>query len=190
MWPRQTWVMRMEVSDEDLVAQSLGGDAQAFGVLISRNYDRIYRLGFTMLGAKGDAEDLAQDICAALPAKLKGFRGEARFTTWLHRVVLNAAKDVLRKRATRARASTGWGDVEILRRETASEQRAELEWLHGAMAKLDEDLRETVALVLGEDMTHAQAAGALGLSEGTVSWRMSEVRKELRRIAKEEEMLG
>jgi RNA polymerase sigma-70 factor (ECF subfamily) len=54
---------------------------------------------------------------------------------------------------------------------------------------MPQDLRETVALVLGEDMTHREAAEVLDLSEGTISWRMSEVRKILREIAKKEEML-
>ena len=58
------------------------------------------------------------------------------------------------------------------------------------MAQLDDDLRETVALVLGEEMTHAAAAEVLHISEGTVSWRMSQVKKALRGMAEDEEMFG
>ena len=54
------------------------------------------------------------------------------------------------------------------------------------MARLGPDLRDTVALVLGEELTQAEAAKVLGVSEGTVAWRMSEVKKRLRRMAQEE----
>ena len=64
----------METSDENLVAAANQGDGQAFGLLLSRHYDLIFRLGFRILGARADAEDLAQDICVALPGKLAGFR--------------------------------------------------------------------------------------------------------------------
>lgn len=180
--------MRMEPSDTSLVERALGADADAFGQLVARHYDRIYRLGYRVLGRQADAEDLAQDICAALPGKLNGFRREARFTTWLHRIVLNAARDRLRRQATQARAADGWGQAETMRRAENAEAAAAQEWLETALATLAPDLRETVALVLGEEMTHAEAAEVLEISEGTVSWRMSEVRKRLRVLAEEDEV--
>ncbi|MHA3914141.1 RNA polymerase sigma factor [Halovulum sp. GXIMD14793] len=180
----------MKTSDENLVRAAQGGDAAAFAALITRHYDLVYRLGFRVLGNQAEAEDLAQDICAALPGKLDSFRAEAKFTTWLHRIVLNAARDLIRHRATRAKAADGWGDVELMRRAEATQTRAELDWLTEAMQGLSDDLRETVALVLGEEMTHAAAAESLGVSEGTISWRMSEVKKALRAQAQEEEMFG
>ena len=64
-----------------------------------------------------------------------------------------------------------------------------LQMISTAMTTMPQDLRETVALVLGEEMTHRQAAEVLDLSEGTISWRMSEVKKTLREIARKEEML-
>ena len=120
------------------------------------------------------------------PGKLAGFRREARFTTWLHRIVLNAARDRLRRMAADRRRAEGWGEVESLRRAEAVDARAEQEWLQDAMSALPEQLRETVALVLGEDLTHAEAGEVLGVTEGTISWRMSEVRKTLRAMATEE----
>lgn len=187
---RPTYQMRMETSDANLVKAAMAGDAAAFAALITRHYDRVYRVAFGVLGSRVEAEDLAQEICASLAGKLAGFRGDARFTTWLHRVVLNAARDALRRRATQSKAADGWGDVERMRRAEAAEAEAELRWLSQAMTCLSDDLRETVTLVLGEEMTHAAAAAALGVSEGTISWRMSEVKKSLRARAQEEEMFG
>lgn len=171
----------MTTSDEALARAAAGGDAQAFAALITRHYDRVFRLSFRLTGARAEAEDLTQDICAALPAKIAAFRGEARFTTWLYRVVVNAAGDRRRRAATRARAADGWGEVELARRAEAAEAAEALDWLTAAMRALPEELRDTVALVL-DDVTHAEAAEVLGVSEGTVSWRMSEVKKRLRAL--------
>ena len=177
--------MRMKTSDEALARAAAGGDAQAFSALITRHYDRVFRLSFRLTGAHAEAEDLTQDICAALPAKIRAFRGDSRFTTWLYRVVVNAASDRRRRAATRARAADGWGDIEISRRAEVAEKAEVIDWLVTTMRALPEDLRDTVALVL-DDVTHADAAEILGVSEGTISWRMSEVKKRLRALKEAE----
>ena len=179
----------MEKSSEILAAEASAGSADAFRALLERHYDLMYRVAFRTLGQKADAEDLVQEICAALPKKLGSFKADAKFESWLYRVVVNAGRDLMRKRGAQARAADGWGVVEVMQREAAVEKKESLGWLARAMQRLSPELRETVALVLGEEMTHAQAGKALGLSEGSVSWRMSEVKKELRRMAQAEEML-
>ena len=178
--------MLMDTPDETLAEAAAGGDRAAFAVLLGRHYDRIFALAFRLTGSRADAEDLVQEICAALPVKLARWRAEARFTTWLYRVVVNATHDLRRRQAVRARAATGWGDWEIARQDQISEEAAALDWLTSAMTRLSPELRDTVALVLGEDLTQAQAAAVLGVSEGTIAWRMSEVKKRLKAIAAEE----
>ena len=113
--------MRMTTSDEDLARAAAGGDRAAFGLLLERHYDRVFGLAFRLTGQRANAEDLTQDVCLALPAKLAGFRGEARFTTWLYRVVVNAAHDARRRAAAHARAADGWGDWEVARTADAAE---------------------------------------------------------------------
>lgn len=179
--------MLMDTTDEALALAAAAGDASAFAALLDRVYDRLFRLCFRLTGARAEAEDLCQDICAALPAKLAGFRGQARVTTWLYRVAVNAAHDRRRRQATYMKATTGWGDWEIARTEESAEARAQLAWLSEAMRALPEDLRDTLALVL-DDLTHAEAAEVLGISEGTVSWRLSEARKRLRALRQKEEV--
>lgn len=171
--------MRMEASDEDLALAAAGGDRAAFAALVERAYDRVFRLTFRLTGNRAEAEDLTQDICVALPGKLRGFRGEAKFSTWLYRVAVNAVHDARRKAASRARAGDGWGDVERARQADAAEAVEARVWLNAAMTGLGDDLRDTVVLVL-EGLSHAEAGAALGISEGTVSWRMAEVKKRLR----------
>ncbi len=176
----------MATSDEALALAAANGDGQAFGLLLERHYDRLFGLCFRLTGARAEAEDLTQDICAALPAKLSGFKAEAKVTTWLYRVAVNAAHDRRRRRATYMKATEGWGDWELARADVAETERERLDWLTTAMQRLPDDLRDTLALVL-DDLNHAQVAEILGISEGTVSWRMSEVKKKLRAIKAEEE---
>ncbi|MDN5785958.1 RNA polymerase sigma factor [Pseudorhodobacter sp.] len=176
----------METPDEPLALAAASGDRTAFAQLLARHYDRVFGLCWRLTGSKHDAEDLAQDICAALPTKLQGFRGEARFSTWLYRVTINAAHDRRRRAASHARAAIGWGDWEVNRQAEISEATAAQDWLTTAMNRLPPELRDTVALTLGEGLTQAEAAAVLGLSEGTIAWRMAEVKKHLRAQVAEE----
>jgi RNA polymerase sigma factor (sigma-70 family) len=178
--------MRMMTGDEDLARAAAGGDGVAFAALLERHYDRLFGLCWRLTGVRAEAEDLLQDICAGLPAKLRGFRGESRVTTWLWRVAVNAAHDRRRRQATHGRAAAGWGDWELARQAEIEEGRERAEWLHRAMARLGPDLRDTLALVL-DDCTHAEAGAILGVSEGTVSWRVSEAKKRLRAMRAEED---
>ncbi|MXQ08865.1 sigma-70 family RNA polymerase sigma factor [Alphaproteobacteria bacterium GH1-50] len=175
----------MEASDERLAMAAAAGDDAAFAALLARHYDRVFRLAFRLTGRAAEAEDLTQDVALALPAKLRGFRGDARFTTWLYRVVVNAASDRRRRSASRSRAALGWGEVERARRSEATEAAAAQTWLEDAMSTLPEALRDTVALVL-DDLTHREAAEVLGVSEGTVSWRISEAKKHLKALKEAE----
>lgn len=179
-------VTSVPTKDGDLARAAAGGDRDAFAEFLELHYDRIFRLCFRLTGRREEAEDLTQDICLALPAKLRSFRGQARVTTWLYRIVVNAAHDRRRRDSSRTKAADGWGDWEVNRRATARDTAAGLDWLRRTMAALPGDLRDTVALTVDDEMTHAQAAEVLGISEGTVSWRLSEVRKRLRAMWQEE----
>ena len=181
--------MRMETPDEALASAAADGDREAFAALLARHYDRIFGRAFRLTGTRAEAEDLTQDICLSLPAKLGSYRQAARFTTWLYRVTVNAAHDRRRRMATHRKAADGWGDWEIARRVEIAEAAAAEDWLAAAMARLPPELRDTVALTLGEELSQKDAAEVLGLSEGTVAWRMSEVKKRLREMARAEGML-
>ena len=124
----------MDISDESLATAAARGDRAAFASLLERHYDRIHGLCWRLTGDRAEAEDLTQDICASLPAKLQGWRAEARFTTWLYRVAVNAAHDRRRRRASHARAATGWGSWEINRQAELAEGAALQDWLSTAMA--------------------------------------------------------
>ena len=170
-------------TDSALARRAAAGDRAAFASLLERHYDRIYRIGARVLGDSDEAADLAQDVCVALPARLASFREQSRFSTWLYRLVVNAARDALRRKDARRRSERSHAEMEALLRVEDTGPVCEGSWLRRALDRLPEDLRLTVFLVLEEEMKHAEAGKVLGVSESTVSWRMHEVRKRLRALA-------
>ncbi len=178
--------MRMMVEDQQLAAAAAAGDAEAFSALLGRHYDRVFGLAYRMTGQRAEAEDLTQDICAALPDKMAHYQPSARFSTWLYRVVVNAAHDRRRRAATHNKAASGWGDWELDRQAAIAETNSQIDWLTGAMRGLPDDLRDTLALILDE-VTHADAAEILQVSPGTISWRVSEAKKHLRALKQQED---
>ncbi len=170
----------MTDDDRELARQACAGDRVAFQQLLERHYDTAYRYAFHFTLNAEDAEDIAQDVCLGLAQKLRSFRGKSRFTTWLYSVVINACRDHLRKQKSSLKLQANFA---VFREQDAADQRHDVErldWLNEAVASLEPKLRETAILVLGEDLSHSEAAGALGCAESTVSWRMHEVRKKLK----------
>ena len=182
----------MDINDQDetLAARAAAGEAAAFCALLERHYDRVFRVVYSVLRSHTEAEDVTQEIWAALPGKLKKWRGEAKLTSWLHRIALNAAKDSLRRSASQARRTAGYAEVDKFSRAEAVDTQSRLSWLHAALETLSDDLRATAALTLGEEMNFAQAAEVLGIAEGTVAWRMSEIRRRLKTLAAKDNGLG
>lgn len=177
--------MRMKTEDDALAMAAGGGDRAAFAALVDRSYDRLFRLCWRLTGARDLAEDLAQDVCLKLPRALRSYRGEAAYSTWLHRIALNAWRDARRRDGTRTRALAAYAAEAPLRAPDGQADEADA-WLAAAMAALKPDLAETAALVVGEAMAQADAAEILGVSPGTIAWRMSEVKKALKAKAEAE----
>ncbi len=178
--------MRMETSDSELAIQAGNGDAAAFKLLLERHYDSIYRIAYRFTGLREDAEDISQNVCASLAGKLTSYKGSARFTTWLYRIIVNASRDHHRRQSATTKLHATYGEVSELRRGAEAERAREMLWLYETLERVGPDLRETAILVLAEDMSHAQAAEILDIKESTVSWRMHQLRKELKALAKAE----
>lgn len=175
--------MDMVTDDNQLAAQAAKGDAAAFRLLLERHYDSVYRIAFRFCGQRADAEDLAQDVCASLARKIRSFRGESKFSTWLYRVVMNAARDAHRKSMTAVKATKTYSEVAELERDEQAANNRDLVWLYEMLEEVGGELKETAVLVLAEGLSHAEAATILEIKESTVSWRMHELRKHLKRMA-------
>ena len=89
----------MTPSDEDLVRRHLAGDRDAFPELLRRHELRVYNIALRMTGRPEDARDATQEAFLSVWKRLGSFRGDAKFSTWLHRIAVNAANDLLRKRS-------------------------------------------------------------------------------------------
>jgi RNA polymerase sigma factor (sigma-70 family) len=165
--------------DRDLVALASGGDRDAFEALLRRHYDRVHRLAWRLTGSRADADDIAQDVCCALVEEIGSFRGEAKFATWLTGIVVNACRDHRRRGLTLTRLRERLSVLAGLAARPDGRDAYRQSWLASELARLDPLLRDTVVLIVGEDMTHAEAARALGVAESTVSWRMHEARRQL-----------
>ena len=83
----------------ELLARACAGDRTAFARLVELNYDLIFRIAWRWSGSREDGEDIAQEVCIRLAKAIRGWRGEAAFTTWLYALTMNAARDHGRKRA-------------------------------------------------------------------------------------------
>jgi RNA polymerase sigma factor (sigma-70 family) len=165
-------------TDDDLVSLATQGNRAAFEALLRRHYDLMHRVAWRMTGSQTDAQDICQDVCCALVERIASFRGEAKFTTWLVGIVRNACHDHHRRHSTLTRLK---GHLAVLAGMAALPDGRDLfrrSWLASELARLSPLLRETVVLVVGEGMTHAEAAAALGVSESTISGRMHEMRRQ------------
>lgn len=181
-----------KTSDPDarLVKQACAGDRDAFASLLERHYDRLHRIIWRVVGSREDAEDIVQDVCCALVSKIDTFRGEAKVSTWLAGIAINAARDFLRRRKSRHATQEKYAAVVSLHPQPDGRDLDQKRWLESVLGQLTENLRETVILVAGEGLSHAEAAQALNIKENTVSWRMHEVRKFLREEGIEEMLHG
>jgi RNA polymerase sigma-70 factor (ECF subfamily) len=144
---------------------------------MERHYNRIHALAWHLTGTRADADDIAQEVCCALVEKVGSFRGEAKFSTWLCGITYNASRDLKRRR----RSFWSLGErLTVLAGLAVKPDGRDLHdamWLKSAISRLKPALRDTVVLVAGQQLTHAEAAEILGVAEATVGWRMHEVRR-------------
>ncbi len=165
--------------DAALVAAAAGGDRSAFAALLQRHYDRIHGLAWQLTGSRADADDVAQDVCCALVEKIGGFRGEAKFGTWLIGITYNACRDLKRRRRSFRGLTERLTVLAGLARPPDGRDAYDSIWLSSAIARLKPAYRDAAVLVGGQQLSHAEAAEILGVAESTVSWRMHEVRRML-----------
>lgn len=168
------------IADETLIARAIGGDRRAFGQLVERHYDFIFRTACKWCGKVSDAEDVAQDVCVKLASVLKSFDGRSAFTSWLYRVTLNAVRDMQRARTRRGRNVDRYAEVAPDEYLPDQEDSAAAKELWDAVRRLPDQQRDAVLLIYAEGMSHAEAGVIMGSKEATVSWHVHEAKKTLR----------
>jgi RNA polymerase sigma-70 factor, ECF subfamily len=161
--------------DEELVRRARKGDRFAFERLVEQHEQRMYTLAARVLGSREDAADAVQEALVRAWLALPRFRGDARFSTWLYRIVVNAAHDLRPKRRD---APADELPEAADPRDRFAEQELSGE-LQRALDALDETYRVAVVLydVLG--CSYAEIAEMTGVAEGTVKSRIFRGRSEL-----------
>jgi RNA polymerase sigma-70 factor, ECF subfamily len=172
-----------EPRDEDIVRRVVGGDVSAFGVLVERHERRVYNLALRMTGREDDARDATQDAFLTALRKLSSFRGDAAFTTWLHRVTVNACYDLLRKRG-RGPVLERDGDI-AHEPEPAPDHANDVDLsvdVRRALLEVPEDYRVVMLLHDVHDLPYEEVASIVGVPVGTVKSRLHRGRVALARI--------
>ena len=180
--------------DRDLVARAQAGDTRAFEELVRRHQRWVFTLAVRMVGDGGEAEDLAQEVFVKAYRGLGGFRGAARFSTWLHSIAshhcLNALETrrrqpLYRLERERPRDDDSPPRLERLPNGTPGadavlEQRERARLVQAALARLKTDHRLIVVLRDIQGMSYEAIAESLGIELGTVRSRLHRARMELK----------
>jgi RNA polymerase sigma-70 factor (ECF subfamily) len=166
-----------------LLRQHAEGNAEAFGTLFTRHKDRLWAVALRVTCDPDDAADALQEAMISAFRRAGDFRGESAVTTWLHRIVVNAALDLLRRRSSR---SVGWSgdpdDLPVTEPWQATDSAAVTESrldVDAAMRTLPPPQRAALVLVDMLGYPVADVAVILGVSEGTVKSRCARGRARL-----------
>jgi len=170
-------VARDPSDDRELVRRYLAGDAGAFATLVERHQARVYGLCLRVTGDPEDAADATQEAFVSALRKLGQFRGDAAFTTWMHRVAVNACYDLLRKRSRQPMLHLAT-DEDLPTPEAgppAPDHADEVAGTHdaaAALARIPEEFRVALVLADVQDLPYEQIAKILDVPVGTVKSRV------------------
>ncbi len=168
------------VDERQVIARAQRGDAAAFRVLVESHRARAYALALRVLRSGADAEEVAQDAFVKAWAALPTFRGDASFSTWLHRIVWRRALDRLAEsKARRRREEAVAADAPL--HAAPEHDRGEAEpFAERLLEALSPQQRAAVVLFYFEDRSIAQAAMVMGLPENTFKTHLHRARAALR----------
>ena len=158
-----------DTRDRALLAEHVAGGRDAFEQLVRRHHQRLYAVAVRTLGDREEAADALQDALLSAFRAAPSYRGEARVTTWLHRVVVNACLDRARRRAVRPTVPLP-AQLPADERDRLAERETAVE-LEAALAALPEDQRLALVLVDLQGLSVDEAAHVLGVPSGTIKSR-------------------
>lgn len=164
----------------DLVARAADGDTAAFEALYRENAGRVYAVCLRMTGDPTTAEELAQEAFIKAWTSLDKFRGDAAFSTWLHRIATNTVLSHRRSEARRRAKVTEQEDLSMHEDTADRTHRGPAVDLEGAIAELPEGARTVFVLFDIEGYRHDQIADRLGIAVGTSKAQLHRARKLLR----------
>jgi RNA polymerase sigma-70 factor (ECF subfamily) len=167
--------VRQQRSDAELLAAHVAGDRHAFAELFQRHHRQLHRLARLTSRTHEDAEDALQDAMVSAHRGAGSFRHDAAVSSWLHRIVVNACLDRLRRNKTHL--TTALDDVYPVADRTSQVETAIA--VHRALMRLPVEQRAAVVAVDMQGYSVAETARMLGVAEGTVKSRCSRARAKL-----------
>jgi RNA polymerase sigma-70 factor, ECF subfamily len=180
----------MASTDEELVARSIGGDMESFNQLVVRWERPIYALAYRVIGREEDARDVCQETFLRAFRSIGGFRGQAKFSSWLYRIALNLCRDWIRRerRSPTVQAPEGVDVIEMAAEQGPTESIEDLvarrdvgRLVAIAMEALSEDQRTAIILKEYQGLTFQEIADLLGCPLSTVKTRLYQGLTVLRR---------
>lgn len=178
-----------ELTDEELVQRAQSGNSRAFETLLRRHERAMFGTSLRLLGRSGDAEDAVQEAFIAAWRRLPEFRGDARFSTWLYRIVTNRSLNELRRRKPAASLDDDEDDgpvpaalVQAGGPDRQAEQSAMVAALQSALAGLPEPLRVCWLLREVDQRSYDEIADIVGVPEPTVRGRIARARTKLAEV--------
>ena len=172
------------MEEKDLICRAARGDAEAFRQLVEAYQTPAYRLAARMCGPDS-AEDVTQEAFLAAWRALPEFRGDCRFSTWLYRLVSNAAIDCLR-REKKHRDTGDVDDLELPDGGPSPQEQAERsdtrDAVRRALDRLSPEHRQVLLLRFMQELDYGEIARALNVSEGTVKSRINRAKSKLREV--------
>jgi len=167
------------VSD-DLVARAQAGDQTAFRELYRQHAGRVYALCLRLTGDGRDAEERTQDVFVRLWDKLRSFRGDSAFSSWLHRLAVNVVLNERRTTGRRERRVMSAEDPDtVVGAQHAAPLHVNID-LERAIAELPDGAREVFVLYDIEGYGHGEIAQLVGIAEGTSKAQLFRARRLLR----------
>ena len=178
-------------TDEELVARSVRGDAESFNQLVVRWERPIYALAYRVIGREEDARDVCQEAFLRAFRALGGFKGQAKFSSWLYRITLNLCRDWMRRerRAPLVDTPQGIDLIELAGEDEEAESIEDMVARHDlsravakAMARLPEEQRTAIILKEYHGLTFQEIADMQGCPLSTVKTRVYQGLTVLRRL--------
>lgn len=181
---------RQQASDTDLIREVLAGNNQAYAVLLGRYQHMVFTLAVRMLRDRQQAEETTQDVFVKAYRSLGSFRGDSKFSTWLYRVAYHKILDACAREKRRrdfaspvAYESLAGGSDQSTWSEILGRERREV--LMGALAKLTPEENSLMSLFYLQELSLAEIAGVLDVSEGVVKVRLFRARERLKKMMQE-----
>ena len=166
----------------EVVRRAQAGDQDAFQALYREHAGRVYALCLRLAGDATAAQDLTQDVFVRVWQKLRSFRGDSAFATWLHRLATNVVLMAQRARGRRERRVVAVEDPALLDRGAPPPATADALDLEQALARLPEGSRTVFVLHDVEGYGHAEIGKLLGIAEGTSKAQLFRARRQLREM--------